>query len=214
MFFSFARLSPVLLTLVLLVPAGIVFAEDDEPPVLRGEDAARNQPIDPVQVEKMAAEVRQVPLTEDMVDRFIASFKEMRDVAKQFPETKLPDSIIDETPGSEFKHMSPAKREAMMKVATANGFKDLDEWSVVGASIAMSYTYALQGKKPGEVAKAINMHIAEVKEDQKLSAEQKESQIAELQDFGKKLGRLEPMQQNFELVEQMKAKVAPIMNFE
>jgi hypothetical protein len=214
MFFSFARLSPVLLTLVLLVPAGIVFAEDDEPPVLRGEDAARNQPIDPVQVEKMAAEVRQVPLTEDMVDRFIASFKEMRDVAKQFPKTKLPDSIIDETPGSEFKHMSPAKREAMMKVATANGFKDLDEWSVVGASIAMSYTYALQGKKPGEVAKAINMHIAEVKEDQKLSAEQKESQIAELQDFGKKLGRLEPMQQNFELVEQMKAKVAPIMNFE
>ena len=71
--FSFARLSPVLLSLVLLMPASIVFAEDDEPPVLHGEDAARaNQPIDPVQVEKMAAEVRQVPLTEDMVDRFIA----------------------------------------------------------------------------------------------------------------------------------------------
>src|SRR5688572_8727804 len=120
--FSFARLSPVLLSLVLLMPASIVFAEDDEPPVLHGEDAARaNQPIDPVQVEKMAAEVRQVPLSEDMVDRFIASFKEMRDVAKKFPETKLPDSIIDETPGTEFKHMSPEKREAMMKVATANG---------------------------------------------------------------------------------------------
>jgi hypothetical protein len=62
---------------------------------LHGEDAARaNQPIDPVQVEKMAAEVRQVPLTEDMVDRFIASFKEMRDVAKQFPETscQIPSS--------------------------------------------------------------------------------------------------------------------------
>ena len=30
---------------------------------------------------RTAAEVRQVPLSEDMVDRFIASFKEMRDVA-------------------------------------------------------------------------------------------------------------------------------------
>jgi DNA-binding NtrC family response regulator len=213
--FSFARLSPILLSLLLVAPAGAAFAEDDEPPVLRGDEAVRAaEPVDPVQVEKMAEEVRQVPLTEDMVDRFIASFKEMRDVAKKFPETKLPDSVIDEAPGSEFKHMSPEKREAMTKVAVANGFKDLDEWSVVGASIAMSFTYALQGKKPGELAKAINMHIAEVKEDRKLTAEQKESQIAQLQDFGKKLGRLEPMQQNFELVEQMKAKVAPIMNFQ
>jgi lipopolysaccharide biosynthesis regulator YciM len=85
---------------------------------------------------------------------------------------------------------------------------------VVGASIAMSYTYALQGKKPGEVAKAINMHIAEVKEDPKLNAEQKNAQIAQLQDFGQKLGRLEPLPQNYALVEQMKDKVAPIMNFQ
>jgi hypothetical protein len=35
-----------------------------------------------------------------------------------------------------------------------------------------------------------------------------------LQDFRQKLERQEPTQQNFELVEQMKAKVAPIMNFE
>jgi hypothetical protein len=68
-------------------------------------------------------------------------------------------------------------------VATANGFKDLDEWSVVGSSIAMSYTYALQGKKPGELAKTINTNISEVKEDPKLNAEQKEAQIAQLQGF-------------------------------
>jgi hypothetical protein len=102
----------------------------------------------------------------------------------------------------------------MTEVATANGFKDLDDWSVVGSSIAMSYTYALQGKKPGELAKAISMHISEVKEDPKLNAEQKEAQVARLEDFGQKLGRLEPLPENYALVEQMKDKVAPIMNFE
>lgn len=78
----------------------------------------------------------------------------------------------------------------------------------------MSYTYALQGKKPGELAKAISMHISEVKEDPKLNAEQKEAQIARPEDFGQKLGRLEPLRENYALVEQMKDKVAPIMNFE
>ena len=135
-------------------------------------------------------------------------------LAKKFPDTRLPDSVIDEAPGSEFKHMAEDKRVAMTAVATANGFKDLDDWSVVGSSIAMSYTYAIQGKKPGEVTKAINMHIAEVKEDSRLNAEQKDAQIAQLQQFGQKLGRLEPLPENYALVEQMKDKVAPIMNFE
>lgn len=205
----------VFMAFALVVSADIAAAQNSaEPPVIRDEALADKQPVDPVSVEKMASEVRQVALNEDMINRFIASFKEMRNVAKKFPDTKLPDSIIEEAPGAEFKHMSKEKRDAMTAVATANGFKDLDDWSVVGASIAMSYTYALQGKKPGEVAKAINMHIAEVKEDPKLNAEQKNAQIAQLQDFGQKLGRLEPLPQNYALVEQMKDKVAPIMNFQ
>ena len=77
----------------------------------------------------------------------------------------------------------------------------------------MSYTYALQGKKPGELSKAISMHISEVKEDPKLNSEQKEAQIARLEDFGQKR-RLEPLPENYALVEQMKDKVKPIMNFE
>ena len=110
--------------------------------------------------------------------------------------------------------MPEDKRAAMTVVATANVFKDLEDWSVVGSSIAMSYTYALQGKKPGELAKAISMHISEVKEDPKLNSAQKEEQIARLEDFGQKLGRLEPLPENYALVEQMKDKVKPIMNFE
>jgi hypothetical protein len=207
-----------LMSAVLAVSGQVAAAEDNaEPPVSHNENDPAftdKEPVDPVKIEKMAADVRQVHLTEDMVNRFIASFKSMREVAKKFPNTKLPDSVIDEAPGSEFKHMPEDKRAAMTEVATANGFKDLDDWSVVGSSIAMSYTYALQGKKPGELAKAIDMHISEVKEDPKLDAEQKQAQIARLEEFGQKLGRLEPLPENYALVEQMKDKVAPIMNFE
>ena len=146
-----------LMSLALVLSGQIASAEDDaEPPVSQNENDpafTEKQPVDPVAIEKMAADVRQVPLTEDMVNRFIASFKGMREVAKKFPNTKLPDSVIDEAPGDEFKHMPEDKRAAMTAVATANGFKDLEEWSVVGSSIAMSYTYALQGKKPGELSR-------------------------------------------------------------
>ncbi len=208
----------VLMSLTLVLSGQIAAAEDDpEPPVSQSESDPAftdNAPVDPVAIEKMAADVRQVQLTEDMINRFIVSFKAMREAAKKFPKTELPDSVIDEAPGSELKHMPEDKRAAMTEVATANGFKDLDDWSVVGSSIAMSYAYALQGKKPGELAKTISAHISEVKDDSKLNAEQKEEQIARLQEFGQKLGRLEPLPENYALVEQMKSKVAPIMNLE
>ena len=132
-----------LMSLALVLSGQIASAEDDaEPPVSQNENDpafTEKQPVDPVAIEKMAADVRQVPLTEDMVNRFIASFKGMREVAKKFPNTKLPDLVIDEAPGSELKHMPEDKRAAMTAVATANGFKDLEDWSVVGSSIDELY---------------------------------------------------------------------------
>jgi hypothetical protein len=180
----------VLMSLALIL-SGIASAEDNaEPPVSQNANDpafADKQLVDPVAIEKMAADVRQVPLTEDMVNRFIASFKGMREVAKTFPNTKLPDSVIDEVPGSELKHMPEDKRAAMTEVATANGFKDLEEWSVVGSSIAMSYTYALQGKKPGELSKAIIMHISEVKETPSSTPSRKKRRLRDWRILGRSL---------------------------
>lgn len=189
-------------------------SEESDPALSHDENDPQKQPVDPVAVEKMAAEVRQVPLTEDMIKRFLDSFVEMRDTAKKFPATHLPDSVINETPGSEFEHVQQEKRDAMNAVAKAHGFKDVDEWSVVASTVAMSYAYGLQGKKPGEVAKTISANVAEIKDDPKLSPEQKQAQIAQLEDFGQKLGKLEPLPENYALVEQMKDKIAPVMNSE
>ncbi len=139
-----------LMSLALVLSGQIASAEDDaEPPVSQYENDpafTEKQPIDPVAIEKMAADVRQVPLTEDMVNRFIASFKGMRGVAKRFPNTKLPDSVIDEAPGSEFKHMPEDKRAAMTAVATANGFKD----ARIGRSSALPSPARQEAGRAGE----------------------------------------------------------------
>jgi hypothetical protein len=99
----------VFVSFALTISGQIAAAGDDgEPPVSHSENDPAftdKEPVDPVKIEKMAADVRQVVLTEDMINRFIASFKGMREVAQKFPNTKLPDSVIDEAPGSEFKHI-------------------------------------------------------------------------------------------------------------
>ena len=83
----------VLMSLALVLSGQIASAEDNaEPPVSQNENDpafADKQPVDPVAIEKMAADVRQVPLTEDMVNRFIASFKGMRRGRQEVPQHQV-----------------------------------------------------------------------------------------------------------------------------
>jgi hypothetical protein len=43
--------------------------------------------------------------------------------------------------------------KALEAIAIKHGFKDLDEWSTVASSVAMSNAYAIQGKKNPERSK-------------------------------------------------------------
>ncbi|MET0667426.1 MAG: hypothetical protein ABWY38_05560 [Methyloceanibacter sp.] len=44
--------------------------------------------FDPAVLDKLAEEIHQVPLTEDMINRFVASHPEMKEVGAKFPATK------------------------------------------------------------------------------------------------------------------------------
>ena len=48
--------------------------------------------FDPAVLDKMAEEAHQVPLTEDTIDRFVASYPEMRAIGAKFPATQVPTS--------------------------------------------------------------------------------------------------------------------------
>jgi hypothetical protein len=219
--FRMSHLAAAVVALGLGLSAPAVLAQDDRDRALWHNEFDPNfsqqEQFDPAQIDKMAEEIHQVDLTEDMITRFIASYPEMKAVGKKFPDASAPEPGAEAEPGStdaDLKNMFGDKRAAMSAVATAHGFKDVDDWAAVGSSIAMSYTYALQGKQPGEVGKAIKVHISEVKEDAKLSDAEKAAQIEQLENLGEKLVRLEPTLANYELVLHMKTKVAPIMNFE
>jgi hypothetical protein len=98
--------------------------------------------FDPATLDKMAESVRQVPLTEDMINRFVASYAEMRAAGAKFPVTEPTEEAAA---GSDLDALSPEKRKAMEEVATKHGIKDLEEWTTVASSIVMSYAYVKEG---------------------------------------------------------------------
>lgn len=169
--------------------------------------------FDPAALDKMAESVRQVPLTEDMINRFVASYTEMRAVGGKFPVTE-PTEEAAAAAGSDLDALSPEKRKAMEEVATKHGFKDLEEWTTVASSIVMSYAYVKEGKRVGELDKMVDQLVAQAQNDPKLTEEQKQQAIAQYRDIGAKLARFQPLPENYDLVAKMIDKVTPIMKIE
>jgi hypothetical protein len=167
--------------------------------------------FDPAVLDEMAKDVHQVPLTEDMIDRFVASYPEMKEVGAKFGATQMPDAPSDK---SDLELLPPEKREAMTAVATKHGFKDLQEWSDVAQSVVMSYAYLREGKGLQELDKMVDQMVAQAEADSKLTEEQKQKTIAQVRELGAKLAKLQPLPQNYDLVEKMIGKVAAVMKIQ
>lgn len=169
--------------------------------------------FDPATLADMTASVRQVPLTEEMVDRLIASYPAIRAAGAKFPATELPEASQEPGSGASDLDAMPAdKRAELEAVAKEHGFKDLQEWLDVANSVVMSYVYAAQGKKPGSVEEAVRLNVAQAERDPGLTAEQKAETVATYRKIGETLARLEPSKENYTLVVGMKDKLAPIMD--
>lgn len=167
--------------------------------------------FDPAVLDQMAKDVHQVPLTEDMIDRFVASYPEMKEVVAKFPATQMPDEPSDK---SDLEMLPPDKRAAMTAVATKHGFKDLQEWSDVAQSVVMSYAYLREGKGLQELDKMVDQMVAQAESDSKLTDEQRQKTIAQVRELAAKLAKFQPLPQNYELVEKMIGKVAPVMKIQ
>lgn len=169
--------------------------------------------FDPAQIEEMAASSRQVPLTEDKVERLIASFPDMQTTGAKFPGTELPEK--PPAPGSgasDFDAMPADKREALEAVAKQHGFTNLQEWSEIANTTVMSYVYAAQGKKPGAVEEAVRANVAQAERDPNLTSDQRAQTVELYRKIGETLRRLEPSEENYALVIEMKDKLAPVMD--
>jgi hypothetical protein len=174
--------------------------------------AGANDGFDPSALDEVTQGAKQVPLTEDMINRLIESYPDMREASAKFGSTQLPEHAPAADSGtSDLDAMSPEKRKALEDVASKHGFSSLEEWTTVGSSVVMSYAYAVQGKKPGSLDQAVKLNIEHAKKDPSLSEDEKMKMIEQITQIGAKLARLEPLEQNYELVLKMKDKVTPIM---
>jgi len=179
----------------------------------RSEDSSEDNSYDPTVIDRMAESVHQVQLTEDMVNRLIASQPAMRSAAQKFSETKLPDSPpTRDSEASDLEALPADKRDALEAVAKKYGFSGLSEWSDVAASVTMSYAYALQGQRPGAAKQAVEKKIAGVENDPDLTDAQRQEALARLRELEVKLAALEPLQENYDLVLRMKDKVTSMMD--
>lgn len=203
MILTFPKFRPLLAALILSFFASLEAAQGQ---------AALDDGFDPKALDAITESVHLVPLTEDMVNRLIASYPDMRATSAKFDATELPEHPpAAGDANSDLGAMPPDKRKALEAVATKYGFKDLDEWSSVASSVAMSYAYALQGKKPGSLEEAVKKNIAQAERDPRMSEEQKKKTIEQYREIGSKLARLEPLKQNYDLVVKMSDKVTPIL---
>lgn len=169
--------------------------------------------FDPAALDEIVGSVHQVPLTEDMVTRLIASHDDMRKVGAKFPGTELPEKApVADSGDSDLDALPSDKRQALEAVATKNGFDTLDEWTTVASSVVMSYSYVVLGKKPGALAEAVRLNVAQAERDPTLSDEQKQQTVETYREIGTKLARLVPLKENYELILRMKEQVTPIMD--
>ena len=168
--------------------------------------------FDPASIDEMARTVRQVTLTEDMIDRLIASHPDMRAASAKFGQTEMPEHPpAAGSDGSDLDAMGGDKRAALEAVATKHGFKNLEEWSDVASAVAMSYTYAIQEKTSAGLEEAVRLNIAQAERDPTLSEAERKRTIALYREVGVKLAKLQPPKGNVELIVRLKDKVTPLM---
>jgi hypothetical protein len=112
------------------------------------------------------AEVEQIELTQNHIDAFIATQKEITPITAKLNPNAQP---------------SKQMMAQMESIAKKNGFKDFDEFGDVGANIGLVFGGIDPLSKKYEPARLIERTIAAVNADKKIPAAQKKQILQELQ---------------------------------
>ena len=187
---------PALVMLILAAPLTTAFAQAGG--------------IDMQALDRLAEDHKQVPLTENIINSFVASYPEMKAVGAKYPSAEGEEAEDSD----ELASMPPEKRKAMEEVASKHGFKDLEEWMTVASTVAMSYAQLREGKRQQDLQTMIDRAVTQAENNPKMTQEQREKAIAQYREIGDKLAKLQPLPANVELVERMIGKVAPVMKIQ
>ena len=169
----------------------------------------------PVRAEAASPQPRaqQVPLSEDLVKRFLATYPKLRALSRKYgskaPKTGGAKGPLDAISGS-LAHRQT--RTAFRRTLEQHGFADISSWIRVAQSVALAYGYAKSGKPPPDVAAESARIKAGIRANPRFTPEQKQQMIAMLERQMGTLGRFQPPAENIALVRRMLPEIAAVMD--
>ncbi len=158
------------------------------------------------------AAAREAVLSKDSVSRFLASFKEMRDIAIMEGLKTGADSELAKNPlGAVLKAIKNSKlKTEAEKSAKAHGFANLKDWGKTGKALVNSYLFITAGPARGVARDTLHEHkrgaIAELEKLGLLNRDSKKKLKEHLDNIEDELSR-EPPPRNVAIVKKMRPEI-------
>jgi hypothetical protein len=159
---------------------------------------------------------KDVPLNQDNVGRFLASFAEMKIIALTEGMKAGTDSEAAKNPvAAVVKAIKSSKLQSETKnIAARHGFATIKEWTDTGRAIAQAYVYITVGPSQGVAKATLDKHkdtaMKELGKLGLLSDKQKQKLQDGIDDLGDQLSK-EPPRENVAIVKQMKAEIDAVV---
>ncbi len=155
---------------------------------------------------------KDVSLNQDNVERFLASFAEMRIIALSEGLKAGVNSEAKKNPvAAVIKAIKSSKLPSEAKnIAAKHGFANIRDWANTGRAIGQAYAYITLGPSQGLAKAALDKHkdtaMKELGKLGLLTEKQKQKLKDNIEETGDQLSR-EPPQENVAIVKQMKAEI-------
>lgn len=160
------------------------------------------------------APIRQVVLTRDKVSRMLAAYPDLRALGRKYEKENRKAPNADKNPfGALAGYMRhQAARAEMENVLAAHSFSDFTEWLNVARSVALAYGFVKSGRTPQQLNTQVEQALAGIRDNPRLTAEQKARMEAMVRRQISQLKRYEPLPDNIEIAKAMRAEIGAVMD--
>lgn len=158
------------------------------------------------------AQMPQVELTRDMVERFLASYPEIRAVGAKYE--KKPERSDSEDPVATFSEFLQHKAALgeIKAILDEHGFKTFTAWLDVARSVAIAYGFVKSGKSPGELGDQAGKALEEIRRNPDLNDAQKQEMELMVKRQMDMLRHFEPSANNLAIVRELQPQIAVVLD--
>lgn len=164
-------------------------------------------PADPAASAPAAAQVTQVPLTAETVEKFVSSWPTMEALGDEFAEAYGVDpGVTDPTSAFTAWSRQPAAKTKLDEALSKAGFSGLDQWIEVANSVVVAYGYDAAELAP----ERLDEIVAEIQGSTEIPEDQKATVIAQVRQEFARAAELKPLPGNPEVVAPFAERLAEV----